>query len=215
MVSKIYVIYFSDFYVNTFFYYIIFSNIIGRKESELFRNRKGWFSINIQVIINARMEIIDIVARWPGSAHDVTIFDHSRIKTLFEAGTFGDSVIVADSGYPNLPYIMCPLQSPQTAAEHLYNEAQIRTRSKIERFFGIWKKRFAALSIGTNFRTPDKTLSVIIATAVLHNIIQQDKEEIRTNSEEYNNAIKLMRDVDNANRNVIDVRHKIVNYFER
>lgn len=137
---------------------------------------------------------------------------------MFEAGTFGDSVTVADSGYPNLPYIMCPLQYPTTAAEHLYNESQIRTRSKIERFFGIWKKRFPVLYIGTHFHTPEKILPIIVATAILHNIIQQDKEEIRTNPEAYNNAIALMQNIDNTDesvRYVTDVRRTIVEYFER
>lgn len=187
----------------------------GKKESELYRNRKGWFSFNVQVVVNAKLEIIDIVARWPGSTHDSTIFNHSRIKSLFEAGTFGDSVLIADSGYPNLSYIMCPLQSPTTAAEHLYNEAQIRTRSKIERFFGIWKRTFPILSVGTRFRTPEKMLPVIVATAVLHNIIQHDKEEIIVNPEAYNNAIVLMQNINESNRNVTDVRRTMVEYFER
>jgi len=210
MVNRMYVI-----YINIIFNHIIFSNIIGGKESELYRNRKGWFSFNVQVVINARLEVIDIVARWPGSTHDSTIFNHSRIKSLFEAGTFGDSVLIADSGYPNLSYIMCPLQYPSTAAEHLYNEAQIRTRSKIERFFGIWKRKFPILSIETRFHTPERMLPVIVATAVLHNIIQQDKEEIRTNPEAYNNTIALMQNINDTNRNVTDARLKMVEYFER
>lgn len=72
--------------------------------------------------------------------HNATIFDHSRIKNLFEAGTFGIGLLLADSGYPNLPYVMSPSHYPITPPEHLYNEAQIRTRSIVERFFGIWKE---------------------------------------------------------------------------
>jgi len=63
------------------------------------------YMYNLQVVINARLEVIDIVACWPGSTHDSTIFNHSRIKSLFEAGTFGDSILIADSGYPNLSYV--------------------------------------------------------------------------------------------------------------
>jgi len=137
----------------------------------LYRNRKGYFSINVQVVVNAKLEIIDI-ARWLGSAHNSTIFDHSRIKTLFEKGAFSDGLLLADSAYPNLPYIMTPFQNPATAAEHIYNEAQIRTRLRIERLFGIWKREFAVLSIGTRFRTVERTLPIIVAVTVLHNIIQ-------------------------------------------
>ncbi|XP_071574963.1 putative nuclease HARBI1 [Temnothorax nylanderi] len=100
----------------------------GGETSELYRNRKEFFSINVQVIINARLEIIDIVARWPGSTHDSTIFNHPRIKTLFELGTFGDGLLLGDSGYPNLPYLMTSVLNPTTPAQHLYNEAQIHQK---------------------------------------------------------------------------------------
>lgn len=103
----------------------MFLCFLGGEDGEVYRNRKGYFSINTQVVINAKLEIIDIVAHWPGS-HDSTIFDHSRIKTLLEMGRFGDSVLLGDSGYPTLPYLMTPLLNLTTAAEHLYNESQIR-----------------------------------------------------------------------------------------
>ncbi|KYM93682.1 PREDICTED: putative nuclease HARBI1 [Cyphomyrmex costatus] len=46
----------------------------GGPHGELFRNRKGYFSLNVQVICNSNLEITDIVARWPDSVHDSTIF---------------------------------------------------------------------------------------------------------------------------------------------
>ncbi|XP_024878468.1 putative nuclease HARBI1 [Temnothorax curvispinosus] len=55
----------------------------GGEKAELYRNRKGYFSINVQAVVNARLEFIDIVARWPGATHDSTIFNNSRIKALF------------------------------------------------------------------------------------------------------------------------------------
>ncbi|XP_066595411.1 putative nuclease HARBI1 [Prorops nasuta] len=55
----------------------------GGDNSELFRNRKGFFSINVQAIVNSKLEIIDIVARWPGATHDATIFDNCRMKARF------------------------------------------------------------------------------------------------------------------------------------
>lgn len=177
----------------------------------MYRSRKGFFfSINVQVIVNAKLEIIDIVARWSGSTHDATILDHSRIKTLFEMSAFNDGLLFADSAYPNLPYIITPLQNPTTAAEHIYNEAQIRSRSVIERFFGIWKREFAVLSIGTRFCTVERTLPIIVATAVLHNIIQQGIEQIAIESGLYDNLVIQMEVENNGN-----VRHQIIEYFER
>lgn len=60
----------------------------------MFRNRKRYFSINVQVVCNAEMKIMDLVARWPGSAHDATIFNNSLIKMKFERGEYQNSVLL-------------------------------------------------------------------------------------------------------------------------
>ena len=73
---------------------------------------------------------------------------NSRIYTRFESGEFENSVIVADSGYPSKPFLMTPLLNVNTPEENLYNEAQIRTRNCVERFYGVWKRRFPILSLG-------------------------------------------------------------------
>ncbi|XP_066596956.1 putative nuclease HARBI1 [Prorops nasuta] len=144
----------------------------GGNDAEFCRNRKGFFSINVQAIADSELRLLDFVARWPGSAHDSTIFDNSSIKARFDSGEFGNCLLLGDAGYRNLPYLMTPLQNPINPAEALYNEAQIRTRSIIERCFGVWKKTFPILSIGSRFKTMERTMAVIIATAVLHNIIR-------------------------------------------
>ncbi|XP_018371099.1 PREDICTED: uncharacterized protein LOC108766350 [Trachymyrmex cornetzi] len=105
------------------------------------------------------------------------------------------------------------LHYPITPPEHLYNEAQIRTRSIVERFFGIWKERFAVLSIGMRFQTIEKVLPIIMATAVLHNIVQQNIQQDRIDPHAYNNTVAVMQNIDN--RNVHDKRRVIVEYFGR
>lgn len=124
----------------------------GGNDAEYFRNRKGYFSINVQAICNATLEITDIVARWQGSVHDATIFNNSRIRALFEGGMFENSLLLGDGGYPVRSYFMTPLQNPRTRAEQLYNESHIRTRNTIERVFGIWKRRFPVLALGLDFK---------------------------------------------------------------
>ncbi|ERL95949.1 hypothetical protein D910_00663 [Dendroctonus ponderosae] len=50
----------------------------GGEDAERFRNRKGYFSWNVQTICDAQLKIIDIVARWPCSCHDQTIFNNNQ-----------------------------------------------------------------------------------------------------------------------------------------
>lgn len=147
----------------------------GGETPEVFRNRKGYMSLNVQGICNADLEITDIVARWPGSAHDSHIFNNSRRRCLFETGHYEDAVLVVDSGYAVRSYLMPPLDRPHLPEEHLYNEAQIRTRNPVERLFGCLKKRFPVLAMGLRLKM-ENIFPVIVATAVLHNILRRAGE---------------------------------------
>ncbi|XP_033212199.1 putative nuclease HARBI1 [Belonocnema kinseyi] len=155
---------------------LIQENGIGGENAETFRNRKGYFSINVQTITNANLEIIDIVARWQGSVHDSTIFSNSRINAMFEAGQFGKALLKGDGGYPLKPHLMTPLNAPNTPAEQLYNESLIKTRNSVELEFGVWKRRFPIMALGVRFKLAN-VLLVIVATAVLHNIARRGEEK--------------------------------------
>lgn len=78
---------------------------------------------------------------------------------------------VGDSGYPLEPWLMTPLSTATTRQEMAYNSAHCKTRSIIERCFGVLKSRFRCLdkSGGTLLYSAEKTCKLVTATAVLHN----------------------------------------------
>lgn len=142
----------------------------GGDNAELFRNRKGFFSINVQAVSGPNLAIQNIVVRWPGSVHDARVFDNSRLCARFERGDI-PGVLLGDSGYPCRQYLMTPIIAPQTRPERMYNCAQIRTRNTVERMFGVWKRMFPRLS--QTLRTKlETTLTIIVATAVLYNFVR-------------------------------------------
>ncbi|XP_046402872.1 putative nuclease HARBI1, partial [Ischnura elegans] len=149
----------------------------GGDEAERFRNRKGYFSLNVQAICSAKMEFTDIVARWPGSTHDSSIFNNCNQRALFEQGAYGDSVLLVDAGYACRTYLMPPLNVTRTPQENLFNESQIRSRNVVERLFGCWKRRFPILAVGMNVKL-ENTFTIIVATAVLHNILRRAGDEM-------------------------------------
>ena len=51
----------------------------GGENCKLFRCRKGYMSINVQAICDYKLTFTNIVARWPGSAHDSRVFNNSEI----------------------------------------------------------------------------------------------------------------------------------------
>ncbi|KAF2882683.1 hypothetical protein ILUMI_23485 [Ignelater luminosus] len=141
----------------------------GGENGEVFRNRKGYFSINVQAVCDADLKIKNIDARWPGAIHDSSVWNASLLSAQFEAGEFPGCLLLGDSAYALKDYMMTPLLNPTTSAEQNYNNAHIQTRNCIERCFGVWKRRFACLSLGLRTKV-DTTLVIIVATAVLHNI---------------------------------------------
>lgn len=112
---------------------------------------------------------MDVVARWPGSVHDTTIFNDSHIRARFENNDFAPFCLVGDGGYPCRTYLLTPISDPQTLPHQRYNTSQIRTRNPVERLFGVWKRRFPCLSLGLRL-SPEKVCEIIVSSAVLHNI---------------------------------------------
>jgi len=204
----------------------------GGDNAEAYRNRKHFFSINVQTICNANLKIQDIVARWPGSSYDSTIFGNSAIRGKFERGEIKDCLLVADSGYAQRNFVMTLVANSQTvidpisgiteAAINKYNESLIRTRNTVERSYGVWKRRFPILATGINVKV-SSSQSIIVATAVLHNIACNFGERIPRVTNEVESAINITNfcnpDGDNmGSRNTVNVnnniRKKLLRYFQ-
>lgn len=141
----------------------------GGNQAEIYRNRKGYFSFNVQTICDASLRIQNIVCRWPGSTHDSTIWDNCSVRGKFERNEMGDNVLVGDSGYALRKYLLTPFRNPANEGQNRYNESQIRTRNPVERSYGVWKRRFPILAVGINVKAASVE-SIVVATAVLHNI---------------------------------------------
>jgi hypothetical protein len=81
--------------------HIPFQRPPGNPEAEVFRCRKGFYSLNVQVVCGPDHKIYDIVARWPGSTYDSRIFANSRLKTRLENEEL-HRLLLGDAGYPCL-----------------------------------------------------------------------------------------------------------------
>lgn len=96
--------------------------------------------------------ILDVVSRWPGSAHDARIFTNSKLCTRLRRGDFGnDSITVCDSAYPPERFVCKPLARTNSYNERLYQHTQIRARNVVERVNGQLKKRFPILKCNSYY----------------------------------------------------------------
>ena len=159
----------------------------GSNDAEWYRNRKGYFSINVMVACDHQLRIRNIVSRWPGSANDMIVFMNSALKYQFEHG-MQNCLILGDSGYTIEKFFMIPLENPITPGETRYQESLIRTRNTIERCIGVWKRRFPCLSLGLRTKIPT-TQDIIIATAILHNIAVNQGDPVPEVNEELEELI--------------------------
>lgn len=124
-----------------------------------------------------------------------------------------DSILVGDSGYALKTFL-----NPTGDGQNIYNEAQIRTRNAIERSYGVWKKRFPVLAVGINMQL-ESVESIIVATAVLHNIACYFGEQSPKVTHQLEQVIDLSTfttrgAVNNVNNDGSWQRNKLVRYFE-
>ncbi|KAK6474628.1 putative nuclease HARBI1 isoform X1 [Huso huso] len=138
----------------------------------IYINRKGFPSLNVQVVCDAKNIITNVFAYYPGSCHDSFILSQSSIARYIEGHDMYDSLLIGDNGYSLKKWLMTPVLSPQTAGENAYNEAHRRTRSAIESTFGMLKMRFRCLdrSGGALQYSVKKVAEIFVACCVLHNI---------------------------------------------
>ena len=87
----------------------------------IYVNRKGIHSINVQLVCDSEFHIINVVANWPGSVHDSRILTRSELAQHFRRGDL-QGVLLGDSGYPQLDWLMTPFRQPTTNNERAYNE---------------------------------------------------------------------------------------------
>ena len=110
-----------------------------------------------------------IVAKWPGSTHDSHIFRMSSAAHDLAETNLEHGVLLGDSGYACMPFLMTPCPEPQTHSHRRFNRADKITRCLIERTFGILKRLFHVLH-GEVRMYPERVCIIVAACCILHNI---------------------------------------------
>ncbi|KAJ1079682.1 hypothetical protein NDU88_000097 [Pleurodeles waltl] len=142
------------------------------RSEQVYRNRKSYHSMNVQMVCLADQYISHVNAKFPGSVHDAYILRNSSIPYVMGQLQRHRVWLLGDSGYPNLSWLLTPVRNPRTRAEERYNEAHGWTRRVIERIFGLLKARFRCLHMtgGSLMYSPKKVCQIIVACCMLHNL---------------------------------------------
>lgn len=155
----------------------------------IFSNKLLLYFVYCSIFFNLQERILDVVSRWPGSAHDSTIFTQSLLYQRFLNNEFGtDCVVLGDSAYPYERFICKPLAAVNHGApnEVQYQNSQIRGRNVVERVNGQLKKEFPVLGFKMTFRKKETAQDVIVCCVVLHNmrkLLHQTQRQPSTEAE--------------------------------
>ena len=144
-----------------------------------FVDRHGQHSLNCMVVCGPNLEAYYVSARWPGRLNDRRVIKNSVLFDAFEAGwrPFPNAVLLADSGYSLKEWLIPPIGGHNLSdEENQFNIFHKRTRSVIERFFGVVKQRFACLTRPLRV-APDYAGEIFKVCCVLQNFIVSSEED--------------------------------------
>ncbi|KAM7170565.1 uncharacterized protein RBU57_005217 [Macrochelys suwanniensis] len=144
-------------------------------------NRKGYFSMVLQALVDHKGRFTNISVGWLGKVHDAHVFRNSGLFRRLQEGiyfpdhkiTVGDVempiVILGDPAYPLMPWLMKPYTGTLDSEKELFNYRLSKCRMVVECAFGRLKGRWRSLLTRSDLSQTNIPI-VIAACCVLHNL---------------------------------------------
>ena len=148
-------------------------------------NRKGYYSIIIQGLVDFQGRFMAVCIGWPGNGLDARVFVNSTVYSKGMSGLLFPSwtrqlgsvevrfVILGDPAYPLLSWLIKPYaeNDHSTAEEKLFNYRQSRAPMVVENAFGRLKGRWRCLlkRLDVNLKNVP---AVVASYVVLHNFVK-------------------------------------------
>ena len=198
-------------------------------------NRKGWYSMLIQAVVDHEYLFRNLCIGWPGSVHDARVLANSSLyKKVINGQIFlgignhaqiqGHPIrpfLVGDSAYPLLPWLIKPFSfsSSLTSEQKLFNYRISKGRVVVENAFGRLKARWRRLSKQIDMHI-DNAPHIIAACCVLHNVCEVHKDnfdedwlqELDTSTHVQPSCVSSNSSTNTSGGN--EVREVLVDYFK-
>ena len=148
-------------------------------------NRKGYHSIVLQGICDAKLKFINVFVGWPGSTHDARIWKNSPIYRLLtsqpEEFLPCNSHLLGDSAYPCDTFLMCPYKDNGhlTKVQKRFNVCLSSSRVVIEQAYGLLKGRFRRLKY-LDMVDLKLATKVVTVACIMHNLCIDNNEDEET-----------------------------------
>lgn len=147
-------------------------------------NRKSFYSLNLQVVVDSKKKFIDVYCGEPGSLHDNRVLRRSELykkcnentRTLFPENCF----LLGDSAYAAQTWIIPPFKDygALSIGQTNFNHAHSCTRITVENAIGLLKTKFRRLLHFTEQIQLHLIVNLIYSACVLHNmcLIEEDTD---------------------------------------
>lgn len=184
------------------------------QNEEVYVCRKNFHAINIQAVVDHECRFTNLVARWPGSTHDASIFENCGLKRHLDGGNVGH--LLGDAGYALKRILITPVLRPATEAEKRFNNSHSSGRMVVERTFGLLKSRFRCLhkTGGCLYMRPDKCCRVIEACVRLHNYCLTRQIPMPDEPDNVGNDEEQIGQPIAADLGAVEYRNQLINLFQ-
>ncbi|XP_067899198.1 putative nuclease HARBI1 [Heterodontus francisci] len=144
-------------------------------------NRKGFYSINVQLVCDQWKCFMQICSHFPGSCHDAFVLCQSQLPLLFTELAQMEGWLLGDKGYPLQTWLLIPVRQPTIAAEEGYNVSHGATRATIEQAIGMLKMCFCCVnrSGAALHYEPDRIALIFAVCCALHNYANKRGEALQ------------------------------------
>ena len=188
---------------------------------EHYINRKGFHSMQLQVVCDTDMIFTDVYCGWPGAAHDARVLRNSPLFHDAETRTNdifpGQTYIIGDAAYPLKTWLMTGFKDNGhlTARQKRFTKRLSSKRMVIERGIGLLKGRFRKLKVMVDIDRIRFLPKLVIAACTLHNFCIYSNDEIDDflqpldDDDDANNFVNIFADDNNAVRKRAEIMDMI------
>ena len=153
-------------------------------------NRKGFYSVILQGVVDANYLFEDIYVGWPGSVHDSRVFVNSSLynKAINKEILQGNIIcindtnvpvfLIGDAGYPLLPWLLKPfphntnLSSQQKTFNYCLSRARIVSENALGRLKARWRRPSKQNDMDIR-----NVPNFVAACCILHNLCEVHGED--------------------------------------